>query len=84
MMKIQHTDGCTCDSLTINDVETVDMPIEQIKKCLGKLIDRISDISTLQQILISIVDSEGDYKDLGQCEECGDFITEYTLEVPNE
>lgn len=83
-MNIQHTDGCTCNSLTINDVETIDMPIEQVKQTIKKLIDGVTDIATLQQVLIDIVDLEGVYKDLGQCETCGDFVSEYTLEVPDE
>lgn len=83
-MKIQHTEGCTCDSLTINGKETIEMPLEEVKNTIRKLINHVSDIGTLQQILISIVDTEGDYKDLGHCETCGDFIMEYTLEVPDE
>lgn len=83
-MEIQHTAGCTCDSLTINDIETVDLPIEQFKTVIKTLVDKEEDLAVLQQILISIVDSEGENKDLGHCETCGDDIVEYTLEIPDE
>lgn len=83
-MKIQHTDGCMYDSLTIDGVETVDMDINKVKEVIKSLIDREDDLGALQQMLFIIVDSRGDCKDLGRCEECGDYVVEYTLEVPNE
>lgn len=83
-MKVQHTDGCTYGSLTINGVETVDMPMNAVKSALKTLIDKEEDLAVLQELLMHIVDSEGNYKDLGRCETCGDYIMEYTLEVADE
>lgn len=80
-MKLQHTEGCICDSLTVDNVETINMKIEDLQTILCKLIKKESDIATLQQLLITIIDSEGEYKYLGHCECCGDYISEYTLEV---
>ena len=39
-MKIESVTGCTCDSLTVDDVETVDMDNEAIRNIIKKLIDR--------------------------------------------
>lgn len=83
-MKIQYTEGCTCDSLTINDVEAIEIPIEQVREAIKKVVNGITDIATLQQLLVTLAEYEGDYNDLGQCGTCGDFISEYTLEVPDE
>lgn len=83
-MIIQHINGCTYDSITINDTETVDLPIDQVKAAIKALVDKEEDLAVLQQILISIVDSNGEYKDLGHCETCGDDVVEYTLEIPDE
>ncbi|MEE0040912.1 hypothetical protein [Catenibacterium sp.] len=80
-MKIESVTGCICDSLTVDDVETVDMDKEAVKDVIKKLIDREDDLGTLQSILIDLVETQGEFEDLGQCEECGDYITRYTLEI---
>ena len=80
-MKIESVTGCTCDSLTINGVETIDMDKEAIKDVIKKLIDREDDLGTLQSILIDLVETQGEFEDLGHCEQCGDWITKYTVEL---
>ena len=80
-MKIESVTGCTCDSLTIDNVETIDMDKEAIKDVIKKLIDREDDLGTLQSILMDLVEIRGDFEDLGHCEQCGDWITKYTLEI---
>lgn len=80
-MKIESITGCTCDSLTVDDVETVDVDKEAVKDVIKKLIDREDDLGTLQSILIDLVGSRGEFEDLGHCDQCGDWITKYTLEI---
>ena len=80
-MKIESISGCTCDSLTIDGVETINMKITDIKEAIKKLIVAETDLGTIQSILINLLESRGDFEDLGQCDECGDWITKYTLEV---
>ena len=80
-MKIESVTGCTCDSLTINGVETIDMDKEAIKDVIKKLIDKEDDLGTLQSILTDLVEIQGEFEDLGHCEQCGDWITKYTLEI---
>lgn len=80
-MKIESVTGCTCDSLTVDNVETVDMDKEAIKDVIKKLIDREDDLGTLQSILTDLVEIQGEFEDLGHCEQCGDWITKYTLEI---
>jgi len=82
-MRLQHTERCTCGSLTINDVETVVMSMDTVKSVLKTLIDKEDDFAVLQELLIHIIDSKGDCKDLGKCECCGDYVMEYILEVPD-
>lgn len=78
-MKIESVSGCTCDSLTIDGTETIDMKIKDIQEVIKKLIDKENDIGTLQSILIDLVETRGEFEDLGTCDECGDWITKYTL-----
>lgn len=80
-MKIESITGCICDSLTIDGVETVDMDINKVKEVVKKFIDSTNDLGTIQSILMDLVESQGDFEDLGTCEECGDWITKYTVEI---
>ena len=80
-MKIESVTGCTCDSLTVDDVETVDMDKEAVKDAIKKLINREDDLGVLQSILIDLVEFQGEFEDLGHCDQCGDWITKYTLEI---
>ena len=80
-MKIESVTGCTCDSLTINGVETIDMDKEAIKDVIKKLIDREDDLGVRQSILIDLVEFQGEFEDLGHCDQCGDWITKYTVEL---
>lgn len=80
-MKIESVTGCTCDSLTVDGVETVDMDKNNVKEVIKKLIDKEDDLGTLQSILIDLVERRGDFEDLGHCDQCGDWITKYTVEL---
>lgn len=80
-MKLESVSGCICDSLTIDGVETIDLPTDKIKDTIKMLVDKESDLGLLQSILINFIESNGDYEDLGTCEECGDLITKYTLKI---
>lgn len=80
-MKLEYIDGCICDSLTVDGIETADMPINDFKKVLYQLIDRETDLGTLQSIMIKLMEQQGEFEDLGHCRCCGDYITKYTLEL---
>jgi hypothetical protein len=75
-MKINYTSGCICDSLTIDGKESADLSPKVIKDAIAKALEKIDDMATLQDILTT-----GEYEDLGHCEQCGDWITSYTLEI---
>lgn len=79
--KYEYITGCVCDSLTINSKETIDMKPEELKSHICKILDTINDLGTLQSILINLIEFTGDYKIDGPCEECGDYIYTYNLEV---
>lgn len=80
-MKLEYTDGCICTSLTVDGKETIDMNLDSLKEVINKLISRETDLGVLQDIWRDLVMSQGEYENLGQCEECDDFITKYTLEI---
>ena len=80
-MKLKYIEGCICTSSTVDGKETIDMDIDSLKKVVNKLIDRETDFGVIQDIWTNLVESQGECEDLGQCEECGDFITKYSLEI---
>lgn len=77
--KYEYVTGCVCDSLTINGIETTQP--EELKSHICKILDTINDLGTLQSILINLIEFTGDCKIDGPCEECGDYIYTYNLEV---
>lgn len=79
-MKINYTLGCICDSLTIDDKESTDLSVDDIKDTIVKALKKINDVAILQEILITIAET-GEYENLGHCDECGDYISSYTLEI---
>ena len=81
IMKIEYTDGCICTSLTVDGKETAYMTPEEIKVSIRAMLDRETDIATLQDVWMSLIEHLGEYKDLGHCECCGDWISNYTLEI---
>ncbi len=80
-MILESVSGCICDSITIDGVETVDLPIQKVRDTIKTLIDKETDLGLLQSILIDFIESKGEYEDLGTCEDCGDLITKFTLKV---
>ncbi len=80
-MKLNYTDGCTATSLTVDGVETCDMAIEDLQDVICKLVKREEDVATLQQLWMNLMESQGDFEDLGHCDQCGDWIRNYTLEI---
>lgn len=80
-MKLEYTDGCICTSLTVDGVETVDMKTEDLQEVICKLVKRETDTAILQRIWMNLMESQGDYEDLGHCECCGDWVSRFTLEI---
>lgn len=63
-MKLEYTDGCICTSLTVDGKETADMTPEEIKVSIRAMLDRETDIATLQDVWMSLIEHLGEYKDL--------------------
>lgn len=80
-MRIEYTNGCTCFSLKIDGKETVDMNKEDVKKAIIKLVEKEDDLGALQQHLEYLMEDLGEWTSLGRCEECGDSIEKFTIDV---
>lgn len=57
-MKIEYTDGCICTSLTVDGKETAYMTPEEIKVSIRAMLDRETDIATLQDDTYKVLNGE--------------------------
>ena len=80
-MKFKVTDGCTCFSTTINGKDLNEFSDEDAKLYLGYLVEHLKDRGYIDSIIRDIVTVTGKHKFLYHCEECGDNVCEYNLEV---
>lgn len=80
-MELKVTEGCTAFSYTVNDKEWVDLSNEERKDVLLKIIQSQNNFNNCQEIFTSLVQEFGQYNFLGHCEDCGDYITTYILEI---
>ena len=81
MSRIVYTDGCVVSGLTVDDRHFDDLSLEEQKAIMHKIIDNVPDSSYLQDMLIEYTQSGGEYEYLYTCEQCGDSVCEWTLEI---
>lgn len=80
-MKITHNDFCTDDSLSVDDKPLQSKDPKFLQFLCHRLISKTKDLPMLYRTLTELVDGVGEYKDLGQCEQCGDWNAQYTVEI---
>ena len=80
-MKIEYTEGCTCFGLDVDGVPFEDLKEYKKKIILNKVINAILEEFDTQNIIIDLLHDYGEYKYLSHCDECGDNICTYTIEV---
>lgn len=81
IMELTYTDGCMATSLDIDGVESVDMDIEDFRKVIHKIIDKIDDFAMLQTIFMDFVSCKGELVNEYHCDCCGDYVTTYTITI---
>ena len=81
MSRIVYTDGSVVSGLTVYDRHFDDLSLEEQKAIMHKIIDSAQGSSYLQGMLIEYVETAGEYEYLYTCEECGDSVCEWTLEI---
>lgn len=81
MSRIVYTEGCVDTGLTVDGRLFNELPLEEQKAIMHKIIDSAPDSSYLQDMLIEYTQTAGEYEYLYTCEECGDSVCEWTLEI---
>jgi hypothetical protein len=80
-MKIELTAGCTVDSLQIDGKRFEDLSYKEMRDIIFSLVTEFTDEELYNDIIRNIVYSKGEFKDGYTCEQCGDFVETYTLEI---
>ena len=81
MSRIVYTDGCVVSGLTVDDSRFDDLSLEEQKAIMHKIIDSAQDSSSLKGMLIEYVETAGEYEYLYTCEECGDSVCSWTIDM---
>ena len=79
-MKFTVTRGCLCDGIDIDGKDIQYLSKDEISVALETFCDYLKkkgDLSTLLETLVPIYCD--DYRDLGHCDQCGDYIEEFTI-----
>ena len=77
-----HIDGD--DVVRYTDSEDASETIEvhpKLKEILIKYVNEIANENELQDMFMHMVMEHGEHTDLGQCEQCGDWNSEYNMEI---
>ncbi len=88
-MKLTATEGCTCYTYKIDDVEVKDMLDEEskeynpalVKEAILKMIDLPQAEGHYYDLFQSLLERFGDMKFEFHCDQCGDDVYSYKLEI---
>ena len=81
-MTLNYIEGCTAYNLTIDGVEVCELPPYEIADVIRHLVGRCKDKSLLKEMLGRLIESDkGSVCDISHCDQCGDDIYNYKLEI---
>lgn len=80
-MKIEYTQGCTCYGLDVDGEPFDDLDEAEKREVFDRMVDSILKDNDIQDIIIHLLSYYGEYHYLYHCEQCGDSVCSYTLEI---
>lgn len=82
-MIITKTDGCTTGGvIEIDGKPLSEYTEEELEEILNEIINKSEDKNLMYYNLFNaIVENGGEYEDLGQCDQCFDYVYRYELEI---
>lgn len=81
-MELRYVSGCTAYNLTIDGVEASELPPYEIADVIRHLVGRCKDKAILQELLERLIESDKESVcDISHCDQCGDVIFNYKLEI---
>lgn len=80
-MKLEYTEGCVCYGLDVDGEPFNDLGEVSKVDILHSVVNALCCEYDPQNILIELLYQYGEYKHLYHCEQCGDSVCSYTLEI---
>ena len=81
-MILNYIDGSTAYNLTIDGVEASELPPYEIVDVIRHLVGRCKDKGLLIEMLAMLIEHDKESVcDISHCDQCGDNIYRYTLEI---
>lgn len=80
MHKIVVTEGCTCYGITYDDKDLHDYELDEVYDIARACFDKLNK-DELVQFVWDYTTQHGDWKTLGHCDECGDDIDEFSVNI---
>lgn len=83
-MQVVLTEGCICDSLTVDGVEEIDLTNEQRLKVIDHIYEWMKkhpeNLNNILQDMVSTFYNNYESSDHA-CECCGDYVTTFTWDI---
>lgn len=81
-MILNYIEGCTADNLTIDGIEVSELPYYQIVDVIHYIVSRRKDKWILKEMLAMLIEHDKESVcDISHCDQCGDDIYNYKLEI---
>lgn len=80
-MKIEYTEGCVCYGLNVDGEPFDDLDEAKKREVFNRMVKAILKDSDVQNIVTELILQYGEYKHLFYCEQCGDSVCSYTMEI---
>lgn len=80
-MKIEYTEGCVCYGLDVDGEPFNNLDHDKKIEVFDRIFEHLDEEYGLTSMLVSILQHYGEYKHIGHCDECGDNISSFTLEI---
>ena len=81
-MILNYIEGCTVDNLTIDGIEISELPYYEIVDIIHYIVSRRKDKGILKEMLAMLIEHDKESVcDISHCDQCGDDIYNYKLEI---
>lgn len=80
-MKLEYTEGCVCYGLDVDGEPFNNLDHDKKIEVFDRIFEHLDEEYGLNTMLVDILQHYGEYKHIGHCDECGDNISSFTLEI---
>lgn len=80
-MKIEYTEGCVCYGLDVDGEPFNNLDHDKKIEVFDRIFEHLDEEYGLYSMLVDILRQYGEYKHCFTCEDCGDSVCTYTIEV---